>query len=77
MDIDVELMFTKGTSGRYNIESDMTLDLETTPDWEYDRGSPRKYIYGTATINGGDNRIRIRTANGNVIIKYHNKDSTL
>ncbi len=77
MDIEIELGFTKGYSGRYKIRSDVELEQETTDTWDYDHGSPRKFIYGSATVSGGKNRILIRTTNGNVVIKYHNRDSTL
>ncbi len=40
------------------------LDIEETDKWESRNGSPRKHIYGTASINGGKHRVIIRVVNG-------------
>jgi len=69
MDIDIELAYTKRSSGRYKIKSDFDINEERTDEWDYDRGTPVKYIYGDATIGDGKNRIKIRTTNGNVTIR--------
>jgi DUF4097 and DUF4098 domain-containing protein YvlB len=69
MNLDVELAYTKGRSGRYSIQSDFPLKTEETEEWDDDDGSPRKYIYGTGTVAGGQHRVRIKTINGNVILK--------
>jgi len=66
MDVDIELAFTKPRQGRYDITSDFDLQKETSPEWDYDNGTPRKYIYGSATVNDGRNRVKIRNVNGNV-----------
>ena len=66
-DIDIELDYTKNSSRDYQIFSDFPIQQKESTDWDYDQGSPRKTIRGTAA--GGGNRVVIRTINGNVYLK--------
>jgi DUF4097 and DUF4098 domain-containing protein YvlB len=68
-DVEVELAFTKKKEGRCGIESDLPLAEETTSEWDYDHGEPLKYIYGQSVKPGGEHKIKIRTTNGNVVIR--------
>jgi DUF4097 and DUF4098 domain-containing protein YvlB len=68
MDLDIELSYTKGHEGVYNIHSDFDFEREETRDWDTDNGSPRKYIYGRASIKGGKHSIRIKTINGDIYL---------
>jgi DUF4097 and DUF4098 domain-containing protein YvlB len=67
LDIDIELDYTKNSSRKYQIFSDFPIDQQESSEWDYDHGSPRKTIRGTAS--GGGNRVVIRTINGNVYLK--------
>jgi len=69
MDFDIELAFTKGNAGKYSIVSDFPVSQETTPDWDYEGGSPRKVIHGTGAAGTGANPVKIKTVNGNVVMK--------
>jgi DUF4097 and DUF4098 domain-containing protein YvlB len=69
MTIDIELAYTKDAHDTYEISSDFPIQQEQTKSWEYDHGSPRKYIYGKGTVNGGKHKIRLKTINGNVYLK--------
>ena len=72
MDVDITVAYTDRSwsgSKAYTIESDFDLKEEHTQEWDHSDGTPRKYIYGTGTINGGKNKIRIETINGNVYLK--------
>jgi len=69
MEVDIELSYTKNSSRNYKIKSDFDIGIERTNEWDYDQGSPRKFIYGRATIKGGKNSIKIRTCNGDVYLK--------
>jgi len=69
MAIDIELAYTEGHEGDYDITSDFPLSREVSPTWEREHGSPRKVIHGTGTVGGGKNRVTIRTVNGNVVLK--------
>ena len=64
MSVDVTLAYTKNSRREYSIESDFPLTLRRSDDWDYGSGSPRKYVYGTAS--GGGNRVKIETVNGDV-----------
>jgi DUF4097 and DUF4098 domain-containing protein YvlB len=65
--IDIELAYTKNSSRNYQIFSDFPIQQDESTGWDYEHGSPRKTVRGTAT--GGGNRIVIRTVNGNVYLK--------
>jgi len=67
LDIDIELGYTKNSSRNYKIVSDFPIDQNESADWDYDHGSPRKTISGTAA--GSGHRVVIRTINGNVYLK--------
>jgi DUF4097 and DUF4098 domain-containing protein YvlB len=66
LDIDIELAYTKNSKRSYSITSDFPINIQETDEWDYDNGSPRKFIRGTSS--GGGNRIVIRTVNGNVYL---------
>ncbi len=69
MDLSVELGVTNNSSKNYTITSDFDIDIDIDDEWNYSRGTPRKYTLGTANLNGGNHRVNISTTNGNVIIK--------
>ena len=69
MDIDLTLAYTKDAREEYDIVSDFDVKKEATKEWDRGKGSPRKYIYGTGTISGGKNKVRIKTINGNIYLK--------
>ena len=69
MDIDITLAYTKDRDDDYKIVSDFAVKQEETKEWDHHHGSARKYIYGTGSIAGGKNKVRIKTVNGNVFLK--------
>jgi DUF4097 and DUF4098 domain-containing protein YvlB len=69
MTLDLELAYTKGKSGKYAIKSDFPVSMEETDEWDKSDGSPRKYINGSGTIGAGTHRVRVRTINGNIILR--------
>ena len=69
MTLDLELAYTKGKSGRYSIQSDFPVKTEESEEWERHHGSDRKYINGYAKVGAGTHRVRIRTINGDIIVK--------
>jgi DUF4097 and DUF4098 domain-containing protein YvlB len=66
---DIELAYTKNARRDYKIISDFDIKTRETDDWNFDHGTPRKYIEGGGQIGDGANKVRIRTINGDVIIK--------
>lgn len=69
MDFDIELAYTRKHQGDYKITSDFGLQQRESDEWDTSHGSPRKVIYGTGSVAGGRNKIRIRTINGNVFVR--------
>ena len=69
MVLDLELAYTRGKSGKYSIKSDFPVRMEETEEWDKSDGSPRKYINGSGKIGAGTHRVKIRTVNGNIILR--------
>jgi DUF4097 and DUF4098 domain-containing protein YvlB len=69
VEMDLEIGYTKNSSRRYRIQSDYHIEIEESDDWDYGNGSPKKYIWGTATIGDGQHLIKIRTVNGHITIE--------
>jgi DUF4097 and DUF4098 domain-containing protein YvlB len=69
MGVDITLAYTRESSRDYKIISDFPIQLDSTKEWDHSQGSPRKYIYGTGTIAGGKNKLKIETVNGDVYLK--------
>jgi len=69
MDVEITLAYTRDRGEDYRIVSDFDVKQEQTKEWDREHGSPRKYIYGTGSVAGGKNRVRIKTINGNIYLK--------
>ncbi len=69
MEIGVELAYTKNRRRDYHITSDFPLQQNESDDWDYTRGSPRKYIYATGSVGNGRYKVVIKTINGDVTIR--------
>ena len=68
MDLDLEIAFTKNSRKEYTITAPGAGAPSVTPDWDYDHGTPRKYIRKSAAVNGGGHKVVVRTINGNVTV---------
>lgn len=68
-DFDLEIAYTRKNPKVSQIVSDFPVRQEETPEWDSSRGDARKYIRGTGTVGGGANKVRIRTVNGDIVIK--------
>jgi DUF4097 and DUF4098 domain-containing protein YvlB len=66
MDIDLELCFTKRSSQDYKIISDVDLQVGESGQWD---SSKRKYIHGKGKTGAGTHKIKIKTVNGNIVLK--------
>jgi DUF4097 and DUF4098 domain-containing protein YvlB len=69
MKFDIDLEFTKNAKKHPQIVSDFPMKIEETPEWRGHWGKESKHIYGTGTVGGGDNVIKIKTINSNIYIK--------
>jgi DUF4097 and DUF4098 domain-containing protein YvlB len=72
MAFDIKLAFTKDSRKDFKIANDFGIQVTGSDDWDYSKGSPRKYYRGTGTYLGGKNRIKIETINGNINIRRAN-----
>jgi DUF4097 and DUF4098 domain-containing protein YvlB len=68
MDLELKLGYTR-TDKQYRIISSFEITRESTDEWSSAEGTPRKYLYGRASIAGGRNRIHIETVNGNINVQ--------
>lgn len=72
MNLDLEIAFTRNSTQDYRITAPGNLRATTTPEWDREQGTPRKYIRTSGTVNGGGNTVKIRTINGNVTVREVN-----
>jgi DUF4097 and DUF4098 domain-containing protein YvlB len=66
---EIELAYTIHSSRNYKIISDFDLNQEETKQWDYSRGTARRYFLGSGAIGSGKHRVRLRTINGNIFLK--------
>jgi len=69
LDLDLEVAYTRNSKRDYRIDSDLDVRTERTDDWDFARGTPRKYIRGTAKIEGGRHPVKVRTVNGDIHLR--------
>jgi DUF4097 and DUF4098 domain-containing protein YvlB len=69
MEFDVTLAYTRNSGKNFEIQSDFGVQVSDTNDWDYSKGSARKYLYGKGSYLGGKNLIKIETTNGNIQIR--------
>lgn len=68
MNLDLEIAYTKNSSKSYRIAAPGGLASTVTPDWDYDQGTPRKYIRTSGAVNGGGDTVTVKTINGNITV---------
>ena len=71
MDVDIQITVKdEDRYDKYKIVSDFQLKEDhSSGEWKESHHNRGKHINGTGTINGGGNKIKIRTINGNVYLK--------
>lgn len=65
---DLETAYTE-RNGRTNIESDFPVNVTETEEWDARNGTPRRFVRATGTAGSGRGLVRIRTVNGDVVIR--------
>jgi DUF4097 and DUF4098 domain-containing protein YvlB len=68
MNLDLEIAFTKNSLKEYAITAPGAGSSSITPDWDYNQGTPRKYIRKSGTVHGGGHKVTVKTVNGNVTV---------
>ena len=66
--LDIETAYTRN-HGPTRIESDWNVPISETREWDSTQGTPRRYVRTMGTIGSGAGRIRVRTVNGDVVIR--------
>ena len=70
MSFDLEIEYTKKRLRKYKIECEFPLKIEESKEWKHNfLGQAHKHIYGTGEIAGGEHTVKIKTRNGNIIIR--------
>jgi hypothetical protein len=70
--LEFESAYTNNLGHETRIESDWPLTITSTKDWDSRDGTPRKYVRVRQTIGRGGPVIRVRTVNGNVLLRRGN-----
>lgn len=65
---DIESAYTE-RYGPTRIDSDFPLSVTETQDWDSRNGIPRRYVRGSGSVGSGRGLIKIRTMNGDVVIR--------
>ena len=65
----LETAYTNNLAHKTYIDSDWPLSITETPDWDATYGTPRRYVRAREVIGSGGGTIRVRTVNGNVIVR--------
>lgn len=68
MALDLEIAYTKNSRKDYQITAPGGLNATASPDWDYDQGSPRKFIRKAGSVNGGGHTVKVKTVNGNITV---------
>lgn len=69
MELDLEIAFTRNSRKEYEIVAPGDLNSTVGTEWDYDHGTPRKFLRQSGTVNGGGNTVKISTINGNINVR--------
>jgi len=67
--LELESAYTNNLGHKTRIESDWPLTPTETSDWDASQGTPRRYVRVRQNLGRGGAVIRVRTVNGNVVLK--------
>ena len=67
--LELESAYTNNLGHKTRIVSDFPLQTTETADWDAREGTPRRYVRARQTLGKGGGIIRVRTVNGDVILK--------
>jgi DUF4097 and DUF4098 domain-containing protein YvlB len=67
--LDLEVMYTRSSDQNYQIVSDIPLQLDESQRWIIENGQQKKYVRGSGITGGGSRLVRVRTSNGNIIVR--------
>ena len=67
--LDLETAYTNRQRNPTRIVSDWPVSIQETTTWDARDGTPRKYVRTSDQIGGGGRTIRVKTVNGNIVIR--------
>ncbi|HEX9129982.1 MAG TPA: M56 family metallopeptidase [Gemmatimonadaceae bacterium] len=67
--LELETAYTDNLGHKTRILSDLPLHTTETADWDSSEGTPRRYVRARQTVGRGGGVIRVRTVNGDVVLK--------
>jgi hypothetical protein len=67
--LELETAYTNNLGHTTRIISDFPLQTTETADWDSREGTPRRYVRARQTLGKGGGVIRVRTVNGDVVLK--------
>jgi hypothetical protein len=67
--LELETAYTENFGKKTRIDSDFPLQTTETADWDRREGTPRRYVRARQTVGRGGGVIRVRTVNGDIVIK--------
>ncbi len=67
--LELETAYTDNLGHKTRILSDLPLHTTETADWDSSEGTPRRYVRARQTVGSGGGVIRVRTVNGDVVLK--------
>jgi beta-lactamase regulating signal transducer with metallopeptidase domain len=67
--LELESAYTNNLGHKTRIVSDFPLQITETADWDAREGTPRRYVRARQTLGKGGGIIRVRTVNGDVVLK--------
>jgi hypothetical protein len=67
--LELETAYTNNLGHKTRIVSDFPLQTSETADWNGSEGTPRRYVRARQTLGKGGGVIRVRTVNGDVVLK--------
>ena len=67
--LELETAYTENFGHKTRIDSDFPLQTTETADWDRREGTPRRYVRARQTVGRGGGVIRVRTVNGDIVIK--------
>jgi hypothetical protein len=67
--LELETAYTDNLGHKTRIISDLPLHTTETADWDSSEGTPRRYVRARQTVGRGGGVIRVRTVNGDVVLK--------
>jgi beta-lactamase regulating signal transducer with metallopeptidase domain len=67
--LDLETAYTDNFGHKTRIISDLPLKTTETTNWDASEGTPRRYVRARQTVGRGGNVIRVRTVNGDIVLR--------